>query len=158
MVEKEISFEFATLFHTPYRRVKKRGKFKANLSVHQMESFLYLFSSIPAMRVVIASRTSLRNTDALQWHKLGALFKKFHDRFSLSLNFSFSEQMTCLSVMLSIQKLSILINTTKIVFKIDMPLKIFQSCFFVDDNLLRIFTATIYSNLFWFRKYQPSKV
>ena len=45
MVHNKISFEIAALFHCPWRQVKKRGKFKANLSFDQMESFLYCLSS-----------------------------------------------------------------------------------------------------------------
>ena len=45
LVEKQINFEIAALFYCLYRRVKKRGKFKANLSINQMESFFYCFNS-----------------------------------------------------------------------------------------------------------------
>ena len=41
MVEYQIRFEFAALFHSPNSRVKKRGNFKPNLFFDQMESFLY---------------------------------------------------------------------------------------------------------------------
>ena len=47
MVHKQINFEISALFHCPYSRVKKRGKFKANLSFDQKESFLCCLSSRP---------------------------------------------------------------------------------------------------------------
>ena len=36
MVEEQIEFEFAALFHSPNRQVKKRGNFKPNLFFDQM--------------------------------------------------------------------------------------------------------------------------
>ena len=45
MVHKQINFEVAAPFHCPYRQVKKRGKFKVNLSLDQMEKLLYCLSS-----------------------------------------------------------------------------------------------------------------
>ena len=45
MVHKPINFEIAALFNSSNRQVKKRGKFKANLSFNQMESFLNCLSS-----------------------------------------------------------------------------------------------------------------
>ena len=40
MVERQISFEFAALFHSLIRAVKKGGDFKINLLMDQMVSFL----------------------------------------------------------------------------------------------------------------------
>ena len=45
MVEKQINFEIALSFHSPNRRVKKRGNFKPNLFFDQMELFLFCLSS-----------------------------------------------------------------------------------------------------------------
>ena len=45
LVHKQINFEIAVLFHCPYSRVKKRAKFKSNLSFDHKESFLFFLSS-----------------------------------------------------------------------------------------------------------------
>ena len=45
LVEKQINFEFAALFHLPNKRVKKRVNFKSNLIFDQMEAFLYCLGS-----------------------------------------------------------------------------------------------------------------
>ena len=41
MVERQITFEFAALFHLPKRAVKRGGNFKINLLMNQMVSFLF---------------------------------------------------------------------------------------------------------------------
>ena len=45
MVERQISFEFAALFHSPMRAVKKGGNFKINFLMGQMVSFLFCLHS-----------------------------------------------------------------------------------------------------------------
>ena len=45
MVERQISFEFAALFHSPIRAAKKDGNFKINLFMDQMVSFLFCLCS-----------------------------------------------------------------------------------------------------------------
>ena len=45
LVERQISFEFPALFHTPKRAVKNGGNFKVNLLIDQMVSFLICLCS-----------------------------------------------------------------------------------------------------------------
>ena len=45
------NFEIAALFPSPYSRVKKHGKFKTNIHLDSVESFLYNLSSRPSLYV-----------------------------------------------------------------------------------------------------------
>ena len=71
MVHKQTNFEIAALFHCPYRRVKKGGKFKANLSFDQMVSILHCLSSSRISRnLVVKSEINYK------WDNVFFLFLK----------------------------------------------------------------------------------
>ena len=50
LIEQQIRFEIAALFHPPIRWVKKCGKIKSNLFLDQMVSFLYSLCSKDPLR------------------------------------------------------------------------------------------------------------
>ena len=60
MVEEQIRFEFTAPFHSPNRRVKKRGNFKPNLFFDQMESFICCLSSSVVARFFMATLAFFR--------------------------------------------------------------------------------------------------
>ena len=49
-----VDFEIAALFPSPYSRVKKRAKFKTNIHLDSVASFLYYLSSSDSFHAVLA--------------------------------------------------------------------------------------------------------